>query len=462
MGDVARGARPLAPGRGPCEQALEQQPRAPSRVAVGESPAQAHARPTPPSADRPLRRSSVSSEPAHVRLLAALNLDTPTRGGGDTPLASVSATRRQHDADDVEEYDEQNTIVSVATETQSQLRRRISKEEMQEVAEQLAAGLDFEGLWKARLDPKGTGYLSSNRFIKIVDAMFKDRQQLSLTLQDSQIVIKSIDTMILSVLFVLIVMIAMAMWSSNTFSLLSSLAASLVAWSFIFGESVRTSFNNLIYIFSIHQMDVGDRVSIQGTRYEVVRIRLLYTDFIKDDGAFVRYPNVDLAKCNPILNHSTANNHGFSFQVFIPVQDVTSQLLRSVRESLEKYVKERVGLLADVSFTAREIVHPFETGMGATAGYTSYVRCRAWLQFAFTNRLAGQVFKEQSEFVAHFCDVLRRNGIVKPVVEATEVEELDTHARTQGAPRTLAVPLMPIPDAASASPPPSTLQQQGR
>jgi hypothetical protein len=34
--------------------------------------------------------------------------------------------------------------------------------------------------------------------------MLKDRQQLSLTLQDSQIVIKSLDTMILWVLLVLI------------------------------------------------------------------------------------------------------------------------------------------------------------------------------------------------------------------------------------------------------------------
>jgi hypothetical protein len=419
-------ARVVEGGAGSSEAATECEDKAQARAegpAVATAQAQA-ARPAPlelwqqpdddnvPEGDEAALPASRSPSPLPSPFASLSPPPTPSGAGYSYDFADQQSTSRS----------------SADRESATSQRRRILKEELRHALFEVSAGAldNFDELWRKQLDPKNSGHLSALRFHRLVEAMYKDRHSLSLTLQDSQIVITSIDGMIMALLWVLIIMVAMALWSASTLSLLSSMAASLVAWSFIFGESVKTRFNNLIFIFSVHPYDVSDRVAFQGQRYEVLSIRLLYTDFLRDDGAFTRIPNAVISSSSqPLYNYSTSRNHGVAFRLLLPATDVSHELMRSIREPLEAYVRDRPGAYAGVTFTGRELVHPVELGAdlslaGAQAN-TTYLKCTVWLDFARNNRLVGVVYREQSEFAVVLCETLKRAGVVRSIVTAMPV-----------------------------------------
>ena len=416
-------ARVVAGGAGSSEAATERENKAQAR-AEGPAVASAHAQAARPA---PLE---LWQQPDDDNVLAEGDEAALPPSRSPSPFASLSPPPTPSGAGYNSDFaDQRSTSRSSADrESVTSQRRRILKEELRHALFEVSAGAldNFDELWRKQLDPKNSGHLSALRFHRLVEAMYKDRRSLSLTLQDSQVVIKSIDGMIITLLWVLIIMVAMALWSASTLSLLSSMAASLVAWSFIFGESVKTRFNNLIFIFSVHPYDVSDRVAFQGLRYEVLSIRLLYTDFLRDDGAFTRIPNAVIASSSqPLFNYSTSRNHGVAFRLLLPAADVSHELMRSIREPLEAYVRDRPGAYAGVTFTGRELVHPVELGADlSTAGAqanTTYLKCTVWLDFARNNRLVGVVYREQSEFAVVLCETLKRAGVVRPIVTAMPV-----------------------------------------
>ncbi len=66
----------------------------------------------------------------------------------------------------------------------------------------------------------------------------------------------------------------------------------LLGFSFIFGGSAKTAFDSLIFVFSTHPFDAGDRVVIDG--YEgsyCIQEITLYTTTLRTSGRILYIPN---------------------------------------------------------------------------------------------------------------------------------------------------------------------------
>lgn len=80
----------------------------------------------------------------------------------------------------------------------------------------------------------------------------------------------------------------------------------IVAFAFVFGNSLRTVFEAVILMFVINPFDVGDCVTIDGSWFKVEEIGLLNTTLVRWDNAKLYYPNARLLTM-PVHNISRSD-----------------------------------------------------------------------------------------------------------------------------------------------------------
>ncbi|GFQ07343.1 mechanosensitive ion channel protein 10 [Phtheirospermum japonicum] len=70
---------------------------------------------------------------------------------------------------------------------------------------------------------------------------------------------------------------------------------SLLLAVFMFGNTLRSVFESIVFVFAVHPFDVGDRCVIDGVQMIVDEMNILTTIFLKPDNEKVYYPNSVLA-----------------------------------------------------------------------------------------------------------------------------------------------------------------------
>ena len=93
---------------------------------------------------------------------------------------------------------------------------------------------------------------------------FRERKALALTLNDTKTAVNKLHQMA----NVLVALIVLALWflilgiaTTRLFVLLSS---QLVLAVFMFGNTLKTVFEAIVFLFIVHPFDVGDRCEVEG------------------------------------------------------------------------------------------------------------------------------------------------------------------------------------------------------
>ncbi|KAL3597539.1 hypothetical protein D5086_009176, partial [Populus alba] len=93
---------------------------------------------------------------------------------------------------------------------------------------------------------------------------FRERRALALTLNDTKTAVNKLHQIINAIVLVV---------------------------SFVFGNTAKTLFESIIFLFVIHPFDVGDRCEIDGVQLIVEEMNILTTFFLRADNQKVLYPN---------------------------------------------------------------------------------------------------------------------------------------------------------------------------
>lgn len=184
---------------------------------------------------------------------------------------------------------------------------------------------------------------------------FRERKALALTLNDTKTAVNKLHQMA----NVVVALIVLALWllilgiaTSKFFVLLSS---QLLVAVFMFGNTLRTIFEAIVFLFVMHPFDVGDRCEVDGMQvtethfdalsrlnnllsheltwlqtvkmnvHQVVveEMNIMTTIFLRYDNLKVYYPNSQLAQ-QPIMNYYRSPDMGdavdFSVHVATPVE----------------------------------------------------------------------------------------------------------------------------------------------
>jgi small-conductance mechanosensitive channel len=102
--------------------------------------------------------------------------------------------------------------------------------------------------------------------------VYQERRALALSLGDTKSAVSKLHRMIDVILLVVVVVIWLLILDVATTQLLVFVSSQVLILVFIFGNTLKTVFEAIVFVFVFHPFDVGDRCVIDG-----VTVRALLT-----------------------------------------------------------------------------------------------------------------------------------------------------------------------------------------
>ncbi|GLJ11654.1 hypothetical protein SUGI_0173680 [Cryptomeria japonica] len=169
--------------------------------------------------------------------------------------------------------------------------------------------------------------------------VYLERKSLAHSLNDTKTAIKQLHQIanaVVSIVITVVVLLVMGIATTHVIVLVSS---QLVLVGFIFGNTCKTIFEAIVFVFVMHPFDVGDRCVVDGVQMIVEEMNILTTVFLQHDNEKVYYPNSALAT-KPISNFYRSPDMGdtveFSVDTSTPMEKIAS-----LKERIEKYLESK-------------------------------------------------------------------------------------------------------------------------
>ncbi|KAG0460417.1 hypothetical protein HPP92_020714 [Vanilla planifolia] len=172
---------------------------------------------------------------------------------------------------------------------------------------------------------QGDGKVSRRSLKDWVVNVFRERRALSLTLNDTKTAVNKLHQMANAVVAIIVIIIWLLILNISTTHFFVFLSSQVLALVFVFGNTLKSIFEAIIFLFVVHPYDVGDRCEVNGVQMVVEEMNILTTIFLRYDFQKITYPNCELAKL-PIGNFYRSPDMGdsidFSIHVSTPVEKI--------------------------------------------------------------------------------------------------------------------------------------------
>jgi small-conductance mechanosensitive channel len=180
---------------------------------------------------------------------------------------------------------------------------------------------------------------------------FRERKALALTLNDTKTAVNKLHQMANVVVVVIVIALWLSILGIATSRFFVFISSQLLVAVFMFGNTLKTIFEAIVFLFVMHPFDVGDRCEVDGMQVTILFIvlsalydcftlsdlvlncceiqvvveemNIMTTIFLRYDNLKVYYPNSQLA-IQPIMNYYRSPDMGdavdFSVHVATPVE----------------------------------------------------------------------------------------------------------------------------------------------
>ncbi|KAL8235172.1 hypothetical protein R6Q59_021272 [Mikania micrantha] len=204
------------------------------------------------------------------------------------------------------------------------------------------------------IDVADKGQIDRKTLTEWVVKVYNDRKALAHALSDTKTAVKQLDKLVSAVLIVVMSVVWLLLTEIATTKVLVLLSSQLVVAAFIFGNTCKTIFEAIVFVFIMHPFDVGDRCVIDGVQMIVEEMNILTTVFLRYDNEKIYYPNVVLAT-KPISNFYRSPDMGdgveFSIDFATPFEKIGL-----LKDKIKKYLEKNPQLWhPNHNFVVREI-----------------------------------------------------------------------------------------------------------
>ncbi|KAL6506656.1 hypothetical protein OROHE_022488 [Orobanche hederae] len=169
--------------------------------------------------------------------------------------------------------------------------------------------------------------------------VFRERRALALSLNDTKTAVNKLHQMLNVLVAVLIIVIWLLILKVATTHFFIFLSSQLLLVVFMFGNTCKTTFEAIIFLFVMHPFDVGDRVEVDGVQMVVEEMNILTTVFLKFDNHKIYYPNSVLST-KPIHNYYRSPEMGdaidFCIHISTPVEKIAL-----MKERITRYIENK-------------------------------------------------------------------------------------------------------------------------
>ncbi|KAJ4963823.1 hypothetical protein NE237_023762 [Protea cynaroides] len=183
---------------------------------------------------------------------------------------------------------------------------------------------------------------------------FRERRALALTLNDTKTAVNKLHNMLNIVVGVVIFIIWLLILGIATTHFLVFLSSQVLLVVFIFGNTCKTTFEAIVFLFAIHPFDVGDRCEVNGVQVVVEEMNILSTVLLRYDNLKITYPNSVLATL-PISNYYRSPDMGdsvdFCIHVSTPLEKIAlmkKKILRYIEIKEDHWCPGAMVVLRDI------------------------------------------------------------------------------------------------------------------
>ncbi|XP_060173518.1 mechanosensitive ion channel protein 6-like [Lycium barbarum] len=198
-----------------------------------------------------------------------------------------------------------------------------------------------EALKTVRLIEGGTetGGISKRALKNWAVNAFRERRALALSLNDTNTAVNKLHQMLNVLVAIIIIIIWLLIFRVATTHFLVFLSSQMLLVVFIFGNSAKTTFEAIIFLFVMHPFDVGDRVEVDGVQMVVEEMNILTTVFLRYDNQKIIYPNSVLST-KPVSNYYRSPHMGDAVDFCIHISTPT-QKIAMMKERITRYIENR-------------------------------------------------------------------------------------------------------------------------
>lgn len=189
-------------------------------------------------------------------------------------------------------------------------------------------------------DFDGNGDITRQEFRDGVQRIFRERRALTTSLKDASSAIRKLDGVLLGIALIIMIFIWLLIFNGdNTVANIAPLSTFVVGFSFIFGNSAKTLFESMVFIFATHPYDVGDLVCVDDTFMFVVEFGLISTTFRTVVNELIVAPNALLSSSKMIFNCRRSGNQWEVTFVQVGYDSTLLEMIDELRSRMRGWVK---------------------------------------------------------------------------------------------------------------------------
>ncbi|KAK6131341.1 hypothetical protein DH2020_034909 [Rehmannia glutinosa] len=168
---------------------------------------------------------------------------------------------------------------------------------------------------------------------------FRERRALALSLNDTKTAVNKLHQMLNALVAIVVIVIWLLILKVATTHFFIFLSSQLLLVVFMFGNTCKTTFEAIIFLFVMHPFDVGDRIEVDGVQMVVEEMNVLTTVLLKFDNHKIYYPN-SILSTKPIHNYYRSPDMGDAIDFCIHISTSTEKITL-MKERITRYVDNK-------------------------------------------------------------------------------------------------------------------------
>ncbi|KAF6256732.1 hypothetical protein COO60DRAFT_1461548 [Scenedesmus sp. NREL 46B-D3] len=189
----------------------------------------------------------------------------------------------------------------------------------------------------AYFDRNGDGSISCSELQESAAEMLCERKNIAASIKDTDSVVDSLETGMGLLAHLIFFCFYLLVWGINIVKGFTTFSATVLALTFVFGNSARSVFESAIFLFVEHPYDVGDLLGMpDNSMARVKKINLMYTQLTKGSGELVWHPNTHLQQM-AIVNISRSGPR-WEGHTWLLDMDTPNEVLAAVDAAVAEHV----------------------------------------------------------------------------------------------------------------------------
>ncbi|KAF6140556.1 hypothetical protein GIB67_035583 [Kingdonia uniflora] len=188
-----------------------------------------------------------------------------------------------------------------------------------------------------------TGKIKKSALRNWVVKVYLERKSLAHSLNDTKTAVTQLNTVMSAVILIVIIIVGLLIIGIATVQVFVFISSQMLLIAFMFGNTAKTIFEAIIFVFVMHPFDVGDRCLIDGVQMIVEEMNILTTVFLRYDNEKIYYPNTVLAT-KPISNFYRSPDMGDTIEFSVDVS-TSMENIGALKSRIKICVEYKDGVL---------------------------------------------------------------------------------------------------------------------